>query len=104
MIRTITQEDSNEIKELFQTHVGFWHESWTDQTLLQAIKSSNDLAFAYIQDQLIVGCIFGYDLGFRGYTGGLFVREDLRRQKIAQSLLGRVQSILQERKCRSFDT
>lgn len=99
MIRKMRREDLPFVKSLMQSIPLFWHEAWTDQRLERAFVASEDLAFVYESDHQIVGCIFGYDLGFRAYIGGLAVSEKMRNRGIGKNLLQYLENVLRERGC-----
>jgi ribosomal protein S18 acetylase RimI-like enzyme len=99
MIRKMRIEDLPFVKSLMQSIPRFWHEVWTDETLERAFAASEDLAFVYESDRQIVGCIFGYDLGFRAYIGGLAISEEMRNREIGKKLLQNVEDVLKKRGC-----
>jgi len=99
MIRKMRKEDLPFVKSLMQSIPLFWHEAWTDETLERAFAASEDLAFVYESNHQIVGSIFGYDLGFRAYIGGLAVSEKMRNQGIGEKLLKNVEDVLKKRGC-----
>ncbi|MCK4252365.1 GNAT family N-acetyltransferase [candidate division WOR-3 bacterium] len=99
MIRKMRIEDLPFVKSLMQSIPLFWHDVWTDKTLERAFAASEDLALVYELDHQIVGCIFGYDLGFRAYIGGLAISEEMRNRGIGKELLQYVEDVLKKRGC-----
>jgi ribosomal protein S18 acetylase RimI-like enzyme len=95
----LRREDLPFVKSLMQSIPHFWHEVWTDETLERSFGASEDLAFVYELDHRIAGCIFGYDLGFRAYVGGLAVSEGVRSRGIGKDLLQYLENVLKERRC-----
>ncbi|MBN1384826.1 MAG: GNAT family N-acetyltransferase [Elusimicrobia bacterium] len=99
MIRKMKKEDLPAVKSLMQSVPKFWHEVWTDETLERGFTVSEGLSFVYEADNQIAGCIFGYNLGFRGYLGELAVYEKMRKHGIGKKLLLHLENILREQGC-----
>lgn len=90
-------EDLNSVRSLMEILPKFWHPSWNDETLIKALKASDDLAFVFERNGDILGCIFGTDLGFRGYIAGLAVSTHLQGQGVGKGLVKNVENILRKR-------
>ena len=99
MIRRMRKKDLPCVKSLMQSIPGFWHETWSDETLVRALSISRELAFVYEIDGQVAAFIFSYDLGFRAYLGEFGVIKTMRGRGIGRSLLQHVESILRERGC-----
>ena len=63
------------------------------------MKSSGSLSFVYEEDGCILGCIFAYDFGFRGYIAKIAVYESARFKGIGKKLIKHVEDILRSNNC-----
>lgn len=99
MIREMKLEDLLEVKNLMQSTDHSWHKSWTDETLERAFKFSQGESLVYVEEDKIVGCIFAFDFGFRGYISGLVVHEEMRHRGIASLLVKNVEERFRKRNC-----
>lgn len=99
MIRVMNEEDLPVVKHIIQSIPYFWHECWDDGTLNKALKSSGSLSFVYEEDGCILGCIFAYDFGFRGYIAKIAVYESARFKGIGKKLVKHVENILRSNNC-----
>lgn len=99
MIREMRREDLPFVKSLMQSVPCFWHDCWTDNTLEKAFNFSGNSSFVYEQENKIIGCIFAYDFGFRGYIAGLVVSEEMRNKGIGKNLVEHVKNMLEENGC-----
>ncbi len=99
MIRTMTEQDLPTVKKLMQSIPNFWHSNWNNKTLFKAFYADDDLALVFIEDKHIIGCIFGYDCGFRGYLAGLAVADNSMNKNIGSELVGKLEDLLKGRNC-----
>lgn len=99
MIRKVKNEDLQTIKDLMQSIPYFWHECWNDEILEKACSSASALPFVYEENGEILGVIFAYDFGFRGYIAKLATAEKARGRGIGKSLIKHVENILRENGC-----
>ena len=76
---------------------GFWQAWWTDETVAEAIRSANGLAFVWEDQRGILGFACAHDFGFRAYLSELVVDAHVRRQGIATRLLHAVEEVLRKR-------
>lgn len=95
----MTQNDLSAVKSLMESIPNFWHKKWTIQTLEKAFHAAGDLALIYKKNNQIIGCIFGYDCGFRGYLAGLAVSNEFHEKGIGKSLVQNVEDLLRKRGC-----
>lgn len=99
MIREMRREDLPFVKSLMQSIPYFWHDCWTDNTLEKAFNLSGAVPFVCEEKNKIVGCIFAYDFGFRGYIAELVTSEEMHNKGIGKSLIEHVENILRENGC-----
>ena len=99
MIRKTELKDLPLIKVLMESEEGFWHNVWTKDTLSQSFRASNGLAIVYEEESNIIGFVFGYNLGFRGYISALFVKKEHRNKGIARLLLKHIEGRLRKENC-----
>lgn len=69
MIRCAITPDVPNIRTLMQTVPGFWQPWWSDQTIADAMRSANGLAFVWDDHSRILGFVCAHDFGFRAYAG-----------------------------------
>ena len=99
MLRKMKREDLFSVKHLMQSIPYFWHDCWTDNTLEKAFHLSGALPFVYEENNKIIGWIFAYDFGFRGYIAKIVTSEEMRCRGIGKSLIEYVENILKENGC-----
>ena len=63
----MTEQDLPAVKFVMQSISNFWHKDWNNETLLRSLHTAGDLALAFLENNQVQGCVFGYDCGFRGY-------------------------------------
>ena len=99
MIRIMTSKDLPLIRTMMENEKNFWHKEWTNDTLRKAIEMAQDLALVYEENSNIVGFVFGFNLGFRGYISALLVKNGYRKKGIGKLLLNRIENNLEKNKC-----
>jgi hypothetical protein len=62
-----------------QTVPGFWQEWWSENTVAEAMRSTNGLAFGWEGNSQILGFVCTHDMAFRGYLSELVVSTDTHR-------------------------
>ena len=98
-IRIMTSKDLPSIRTMMENEKFFWHKVWTNDTLRKAIEMAQDSALVYEENSNIVGFVFGYNLGFRGYISALLVKNGYRKNGIGKLLLNRIENNLEKNKC-----
>jgi len=97
MIRPATKVDLTGIKKLMQSEPGFWHGSWRENILADALDSAGGLAFVWEAGSRILGFVCAHDAAFRGYLSALIVDPSVRRQGIGRQLVQRIEKELSSR-------
>jgi predicted N-acetyltransferase YhbS len=97
MIRLAITSDIPKIRALMQTTPGFWQPWWSERTIAEAMRSSNDLAFVWEQGAQILGFACAHDLGFRAYLSELIVDTRVRDQSIGSRLVRAVEEALRSK-------
>lgn len=100
MLREATTSDAPDIRALMQAAPGFWQPWWSEDTIAEAIRSANGLAFVW-EDRpdraQIVGFACAHDLGFRAYLSELIVDVRVRGHGIGTRLVQAVEQALRRR-------
>lgn len=91
MLRQAAPDDIPAIHALMESTPGFWQPHWSGQTLAQAIKAAEGLAFVWEADAEILGFVCAHDAGFRVYVSALIVAERVHHQGIGALLLQRIE-------------
>jgi len=99
MIRNATPADLPRIRCLMESEPGFLKETPRDDALEQELRSADDLALVWEQDDEVLGFLCAHDLGFRAYLSELIVAEAVRSQGIGRKLVLHVQNELRNRGC-----
>lgn len=97
MLRDAIHSDIPNIRSLMQTSSGFWQPWWSEDTIAQAIRTANGLAFVWEHDSQIVGFVCAHDLGFRAYLSELIVDVGVRRKGIGTRLVQAIEEVLRSR-------
>jgi ribosomal protein S18 acetylase RimI-like enzyme len=100
MIRQAATSDIPGIRTLMQSVPGFWQPWWSDQTIADAVRSANGLAFVWEDSSQILGFVCAHDLGFRAYLSELVVDAGARHQGIGSRLVRAVEQALHARRHR----
>jgi ribosomal protein S18 acetylase RimI-like enzyme len=80
-----------------ETIPGFWQPWWSDETVIQAIRSAGDLSFVWEDESGIVGFVCAHDLGFRAYLSELVVDPRASRRGIGSRLVRAVEEALSQK-------
>jgi ribosomal protein S18 acetylase RimI-like enzyme len=99
MIRIMTSKDLPSIRKMMENENNFWHKEWTNDTLRKAFGVAQDLALVYEENSNIIGFVFGYNLGFRGYISALLIKKEYQKKGIGRALLNRIENNLEKKKC-----
>ena len=94
MVRDATISDIPSIRSLMQTVPGFWQEWWSENTVADAIRSANGLAFVWERNSRILGLVCAHDMGFRAYLSELVVDIGAHHQGIGTKLVQAVEGAL----------
>jgi ribosomal protein S18 acetylase RimI-like enzyme len=97
MLREAIISDVPNIRALMQMVPGFWQPWWSEDTIAEAIRSANGLAFVWEQGSQIVGFTCAHNLGFRAYLSELVIDIRVRRQGIGTRLVQAVEKDLRKR-------
>jgi len=97
MLRHASAFDVPGIRALMQTVPGFWQSGWSEETIADAIRSANGLAFVWESGGSILGFVCAHDLGFRAYLSELIVDARVRKQGIGKNLVNGVEEALRDR-------
>jgi ribosomal protein S18 acetylase RimI-like enzyme len=95
VIRRAVSSDIPAIRTLMQSVDGFWQPWWSDQTIADAIRAADGLAFIWEDNHKIFGFVCAHDLGFRAYLSELVVDPEVRHQGIGTRLVQTVEAALQ---------
>ena len=63
MLRQATTSDVLRIRTLMETVSGFWQPWWSDNTIDDAIRSAEGLAFVWEDQFQVLGFVWAHDLG-----------------------------------------
>lgn len=97
MIREATTSDVPRIRVLMQAVPGFWQPWWSDETIADAIRSADGLAFVWEDNGQILGFVCAHDFGFRAYLSELVVDTRQRHHGIGTRLVRAVENGLRGR-------
>lgn len=99
-IRPLQESDLPQIKKLMLSIPNYWHDRWDDTTLKRAFSASAGTSYVYESNHEILGCVFGYDLGFRGYISALAVHLKHQKKGIGSQLLQQAEKTLKQKGCK----
>lgn len=97
MIRDATTADIPDIRGLMQDVPGFWQPWWSEETIAEAVRSVNGLAFVWEHSSQILGFVCAHNLGFRAYLSELIVDRRVRHQGIGTQLVQTIEEALRSR-------
>ena len=97
MLREAMTSDVPKIRALMQMEPELWQPWWTEETIVEAIRSADGLAFVWEQEAEILGFVCAHDLGFRAYVSELVVDIRIRRRGIGTRLVQAVEEGLRSR-------
>jgi predicted N-acetyltransferase YhbS len=97
MIRQAATSDISGIRTLMQSVPRFWQPWWSDETIADALRSANGLAFVWEDNSRVLGFVCAHDLGFRAYLSELVVDSSVRHQGVGTRLIQTVEEALHAR-------
>jgi predicted N-acetyltransferase YhbS len=97
MLRNAITSDIPNIRALMQMGARFWQPSRLEDTIAEAVRSANGLAFVWEHRSQVLGFGCAHDLGFRAYLSELIVDVRARRQGIGTRLVRAIEEVLRGR-------